>query len=158
MALLFAGLSLQVLVDRWPGGRRVPEVPIATAPAAPVVPDDTDVNLIAQRHLFGVPTVVAPAEQVQPTRANLVLGGTWSASGTGGYALVGEPGGRQRPYRPGDRLPGGPELVEIHADRVLLDRDGRREALYLPRGELAAAVTAAPPRTGPAQLLHRRNR
>lgn len=158
MALLFAGLSLQVAIDMGRGGRSVPEVQIATAPATPVVPGDTGVNLIAERHLFGVPTVVAPTRQVQPTRANLVLGGTWLATGAGGYALIGEPGDRQRPYRPGDRLPGGAQLVEIHADRVLLGRDGRQEVLYLPRGELAAAVTTAPPRTGPAQLLHRRNR
>jgi len=157
-ALLFAGLSLQVAVDAWRGGRSVPAAPIATTPNVPQLPDGADVKRIAERHLFGVPTVAAPTEQAQPTRANLVLGGTWSATGTGSYALVGEPGGPQRPYRSGDRLPGGAQLAEIHADRVLLDYDGRREALYLPRGEPATSATPARPRTGPAPLLHRRNR
>jgi general secretion pathway protein C len=39
--------------------------------------------------------------------------------------------GKTRVYRVGDRLPDQTTLTEIHADRVVLDRDGVREVLLL---------------------------
>jgi type II secretory pathway component PulC len=130
-----------------------PKIQVAAAAPAQTGPD---LVLIAQRHFFGLPPESFEARQAPPTRANLVLGGTWYvAGGAGAYALVGEVGGSQRPYRPSDRLPGGMELVEIQADRVVLRRDGHTETLHLPRGP-AMGAAASPATPTPADLLRRR--
>ncbi|MGK2943070.1 MAG: type II secretion system protein N [Immundisolibacter sp.] len=134
MSLLFAALLVPAGFGAWRAGRPAPLDASSVRPGpVAVAPLDIDVGLIAGRHLFGAPATAA-SEQAPQSRANLVLGGIWHvADGKGGYALIAETGARQRPYRPGDRLPGGAQLVEIHADRVLIRRDGRRESLLLPR-------------------------
>ncbi len=143
-ALLFALAALHAAWGVWQASRLSSDVPpkVQVALAVPLQAGP-DLAFIAERHLFGLPPEASEAQQAPPTRANLVLGGTWYvAGGAGAYALVGEVGGSQRPYRPGDRLPGGMELVEIQADRVLLRRDGRSETLLLPR---ASSTATAPP-------------
>lgn len=154
VSLLLAALLVQAGFGAWRAGRLPSQVTSSVRPEpVAAAPLDIDVGLIAGRHLFGAPAAAA-AQQAPPTRANLVLGGTWHvADGAGGYALIGETGGRQRPYRPGDPLPGGAELVEIRADRVLIRRDGRRETLLLPRGPATAKASPAP-----ANPLQRRYR
>ena len=149
-SLLFAALLVQAGFGAWQAGRLPSQATLSVRPEpVAVATQGADVALIAGRHLFGTP-VATEAEQAPPSRANLVLGGTWHvADGAGGYALIGEIGGRQRPYRPGDQLPGGAELVEIRADRVLIRRDGRSETLLLPR----EPATASPARANP--LLRR---
>lgn len=150
VSLLFAALLVQAGFGAWQAGR-LPSQATSSVRPEPVAAatQSADVALIAGRHLFGTPASTE-AEQAPPSRANLVLGGTWHvADGAGGYALIGEIGGRQRPYRPGDQLPGGAELVEIRADRVLIRRDGRSETLLLPR----EPATASPARANP--LLRR---
>lgn len=144
VSLLFAGLLVQAGLAAWQGGRPAPDATVSVPPEPVAVTlQGADVALIAGRHLFGAPLASA-AQQAPPSRANLVLGGTWHvADGEGGYALIGETGGRQRPYRPGDPLPGGAQLVQIHADRVLLRRDGRNETLLLPRGAATGAAASA---------------
>lgn len=151
-SLLFATLLVQAGFAAWRAGRPLPEATSSVRPGpVAAATQGADVALIAGRHLFGEPAATE-AEQAPPSRANLVLGGTWHVTdGTGGYALIGETGGRQRPYRPGDQLPGGAELVEIRADRVLIRRDGRSETLPLPREP--ATATAPPVRANP--LLRR---
>jgi general secretion pathway protein C len=146
LSLLMAGLLVQAGNTLWrtarPPAQRVS--PPLSKPVAVAV-QDVDVGLIAARHLFGMPAQTAGARQAPPSRANLVLGGIWHLTrGEGGYALIGEKGGRQRPYRPGDQLPGGAELVGIHADRVLIRRDGRSETLLLPQGATGDRLLVTP--------------
>lgn len=158
-ALLFALAALHAAWGVWQASRLSSDVsPKVQVALAVPLRAGSDLALIAERHFFGLPPEASEAQQAPPTRANLVLGGTWYvAGGVGAYALVGEVGGSQRPYRRGDRLPGGMELVEIQADRVLLRRDGLTETLHLPRGPaIGAAASQATPT--PADLLPRRSR
>jgi general secretion pathway protein C len=83
------------------------------------------------------------AQAAPETRANLVLGGIWFAAGTERYALIGELGQRQRPYRVGAQLPADAQLLEIQADRVLLRRHGQREVLLLRRRASESASLSA---------------
>lgn len=144
MSLLFAALLVPAGFGAWRAGRPA-QLDASSVRPGPVAAAslDIDVGLIAGRHLFGAPAT-ASTEQAPQSRANLVLGGIWYvADSEGGYALIAQTGARQRPYRPGDRLPGGAQLVEIHADRVLIRRAGRSESLLLPRGSATATAPSA---------------
>lgn len=72
---------------------------------------------------------------VRPVRAtplNLRLLG--AVTGERGYAIIRDADGRESVYRAGDDLPGGARLEAIESRRVILARDGGREALELPEG------------------------
>ncbi len=102
---------------------------------------------IAGWHLFGEaaletdePTREIPREAPE-TKLKLTLRGLLSAAVGGGEALaiVADDGGDEMPYRIGDDLPGGAELKEIYADRIILSRSGRFETLRLPKEEMTSA-------------------
>lgn len=90
--------------------------------------------------LFGRPEGAAQApapvdETIQETALDLTLKGILARRGTGRkIALVAEGGAREKVYRPGDRVAGA-EITHIEARRVILLRDGRREALALETAE-----------------------
>lgn len=46
-------------------------------------------------------------------------------------------------YKPGDTLPGDAVLKQVHADRVVLDRNGRFENLYFPEEFAAVSFDSA---------------
>lgn len=116
----------------------LPRPGAAAAPrASPAL--QADLSAIRSGHLFGQ-ALTAEHDAPPPTRAALVLGGVWYSPAGNAYALIGEPGTQQKPYRTGDRLPGGVDLAGIEVDQVLLRRDGQTETLALPR--------VAPPKAG----------
>jgi general secretion pathway protein C len=93
--------------------------------------------------------------QAPATSLSLRLKGV-VAAGAGGYAIIAGDGGEDRVYRVGDELDGGARVEAIEARRVLIERDGRTEALELDTAQPASAATT---RTGarggatePAQL------
>lgn len=91
---------------------------------------------VAQYHLFGRADVIAGnAPTVAPqTKLNLVLRGVIaSKSQEEALAIIATRGGDEKGYSPGERLPGGAELKEIYADRVILQHRGRLETLMLER-------------------------
>lgn len=75
----------------------------------------------------------SPALNAPDTRLNLTLMGIFFSGSGSSLALIASPGAGEKPYRIGDRLPGGARVTAIHADRVLLDVNGRAETLRLPR-------------------------
>lgn len=84
---------------------------------------------IAGWHLFGVP---GDALQEAATTLALTLRGTFASNVPGhGMAYIADAGGHQLAYRAGDALPGGGVLQAVHADRVLILNNGRRETLAL---------------------------
>ncbi|MGE0080924.1 MAG: type II secretion system protein GspC [Thiohalomonadaceae bacterium] len=91
---------------------------------------------VADLSLFGrVEAVVAGGPVDAPeTRLNLTLRGVL-ATGAQPFAraIISAAGGEERSYRVGDNLPGGATLDQVLADRVILQRAGRFEALYLPK-------------------------
>ncbi|MCB1560209.1 MAG: hypothetical protein KDI75_03800 [Xanthomonadales bacterium] len=166
-ALIVAGMLLALALARllWllVAGPQIPvddrplEMPVAigtaSAPSAP----------IAGWHLFG-----RAGRRIEPrapeTTLQLFLRGTLNdSSGDGGIAIIADANGSERGYRLGDELPGGATLKAIHAGRVELERDGRRESLSLPNNvagsggsdavaPLANPASAASGSTTPAGL------
>jgi len=105
---------------------RVPRQPRAAAPRlAPV----------ADLSLFGRPDTAVAARGVDApeTRLNLTLRGVLATGSPFARAIVAAAGGNELSYRVGDPLPGGATLDQVLADRVILQRAGRLEALFLPK-------------------------
>jgi type II secretory pathway component PulC len=148
LGLLLCGLAVWATRGLW----RVVTAPSAlvqTPVATPALPRPTltvDVAAIAGRHLFGEAASKRSQAPPPPTRAALVLGGVWYTPAGNAYALIGAPGAAQKPYRTGDRLPGGAELVGVEAGRVLLRRDSQVETLALPRAALQSGPAGSAPR------------
>ena len=110
-----------------------------------------DVESIAERHLFGTATVSTGNVDAPDTSLALTLHGIVSGDrAADSYALI-VINGDEELYGVGAQLQGGAVIRAIFPDRVLLARDGRIEALRLPKGDTANAVansfnvTAAPP-------------
>jgi general secretion pathway protein C len=121
----------------------LPEVPADAVSVAPTVAARPylNANEIVNWHLFGTSTASAPSEGAESapidapeTRLNLILRGVLSSDDANeARAIVAEPNGTENFFRVGAELPGGAELKEIHADRIILMRAGRHETLRLPR-------------------------
>lgn len=124
-----------------PQADRITPIGTPSAPAAGTRQAPTDIRELAGLHLFGeaAPTQTARAAPIDApeTRLNLDLRGIFASSVRGeALAIIGDPQGKEKPYREGDALPGGAELHEIYADRVILDRGGQLETLKLRRSRL----------------------
>ncbi len=90
---------------------------------------------LAQLHLFGAPAVQskpAPKEEIPETRAQLNLHGIF-VDGERSGAIIGEQNGRQHFVLVHGELPNGIKLKEVYADRVILERNGKDEALRFPK-------------------------
>lgn len=145
LALLFCGLGVWSARALWQSTAVLPSpVPTGENDSAGRRPAlAADAALIASRHLFGDAVATETGTPAPPTRAALVLGGVWYTPAGDAYALIGEPGAPQKPYRAGNRLPGNVELAGVEADRVLLRREGKVETLALPRAAAASKRTPA---------------
>ena len=122
---------------------RVPlRTPAAAAQAAP--------DSIARWHLFGqVPGAAGGTSAA--AASSLVLRGTFAgndpASGIAVIAAAGEP---ERAVRAGEDVVPGVRLAEVHADRVVLSRNGVEETLVLPRDRNLAPADVVRPTPGRA--------
>jgi general secretion pathway protein C len=143
---------LAVLVWEIIPAPEVAEIP-ATAPAAVSAPMSDprqprlDIAKVVGWHLFGAPSAAAPTTggpiDAPDTRLNLVLRGVLSSEDPeGARAIIAEPNGNENYFRVGSALPGGAELTEIYADRIILVRAGQHETLRLPRDAMDGAANA----------------
>ncbi len=116
--------------------------PVVPGTAAPAV----DLGSIVNAHLFGIASLSGDPGSAPATTANLALAGTLAGMNPEhGWAIIGASAQAARVYATGATLPGGTRLLEVHPDRVILDRNGARESLMLPRlsGGSAASTPAA---------------
>jgi general secretion pathway protein C len=112
------------------------------APPAPTV----DLAAIVNAHLFGVARESGDPNDAPATTANLTLAGTLAGrEPEHGWAIIGASGQSSRVYATGAGLPGGAKLFAVYTDRVILDRNGARESLLLPR--LAGGASGVMPRS-----------
>jgi general secretion pathway protein C len=132
------------------GAQRVPAAtPTASsAPPAAMTPA-IDVNAIVNAHLFGVAGAPDPASTdpsaVAATQMNLVLVGTIAHSDPQrGYAIIGDSAATAKVYAVGKTITGGTKLHAVYADRAILDRGGKLEALLLPKKFDGGGLVAAP--------------
>ena len=126
------------------GETDAPLMPAADVAAVPAV----DLAAIVNAHLFGVASLQGDPSAAPATSANLTLAGTLAGSAPeSGWAIIGASGQSARVYATGAALPGGAKLLAVYPDRVILDRNGARESLMLPRlsGGAAVAGNYAPP-------------
>ncbi len=127
-----------------PGVSDVADVP----QAAPAI----DLPAIVNAHLFGVAADSGDPSMAPATSANLTLTGTLAGRvPEHGWAIIGASGQMARVYATGTALPGGAKLFAVYPDRVILDRNGSRESLMLPRLSGNAGASFAPRVAGQAQ-------
>jgi general secretion pathway protein C len=133
LATLAAITALGVAGAYWtwawfaPRPEPVTEAPIAAA------------RLDAAYRLFG--NVRANRTVAAPSSVTFKLLGLAAASGEEpGYAVLQMSSGRAIAVRRGDDIEPGIRLVEVNADHVVLDRNGMRETLALPRQGVDAAI------------------
>jgi general secretion pathway protein C len=108
-------------------------------------PQTLDLPALVNAHLFGVAADDGDPSSAPATTANLTLAGTLAGhEPEKGWAIIGASGTSARVYATGASLPGGSKLFAVYTDRVILDRNGSRESLLLPRLSGAAAPGFAP--------------
>ena len=103
-------------------------------------------KLISNSHLFGkvkkviVPTkappkAVAPTAAVAPTKLNLKLHGIVAYKSKGGFALISTDNGSQKVFSKGEEIVEGKgvRILEILPEKVVLDNNGLKEELILPK-------------------------
>jgi general secretion pathway protein C len=108
-------------------------------------------NAILQRNLFGEAGVTTtPVDNSLPaveTRLPLELLGVAvdDEDGDQSTAIVAQKGRGGQLYNVGEMLPGNAELVEVHADHIVLRRAGTRETLFFPQVSGVAVSTVPEP-------------
>ena len=152
VGVMAAQLTWQVLAPdlRPPVTVEVRAVEVAPAPG---VGQESPLAKVADLPLFGVlgtrPTaepVVAPDTRLRLRLIGLVAGDAPEQ----GRAIIAESGSPERLYAVGDAVGGGQaRLHQIHADRVILERDGSFETLRLPRAD--GSTPGAPPGAAPVR-------
>lgn len=149
--VLVIAIAWQLVQMTWLLLEREPEpVQIAPPPSAVNAPRKTvNVQSIVDAHLFGQQQAQVADASAPQTQMNLVLAGTWASEDpTKGYAFIGESANTARMYAVGAAVRPGTVLHSVYPDYVLIDTNGKRESLRLPRfggGTLAAQLTRPPP-------------
>ena len=103
--------------------------------------DVGSIDLVTSLNLFGdasrtqISSAVVVTESLAETKLNLELIGVFAASTgnpEGSAALISEKRGTAKLFLINERVPGNAKLVEVFADRVVLERSGKRELLRFP--------------------------
>ena len=153
---ILLGIQAAVILTNLAGSGRTPK--LALAPPPQIRNQSVDVAAITNAHLFReAPVQALPgqnAANAPQTSMPLVLTGIISADDPqNGLAILGENAAAAKVYAVGDNIPGGAKLHSVFSDRVVIDRGGNLESLYLPRqlqgGSPPPPSTAAVP-TQPA--------
>ena len=126
-------------------------LPASAATAGSTSSGYTDVQAIADSHMFGIADVqddadipvVSEDDNLADTRlTNLELKGTVaSAVAEFSVAIISDGNDDEKVYAIGDAIGSGAKLHAVHADRVVLNENGVLTNLKLPREFKSAAVT-----------------
>src|SRR5713101_702238 len=119
-------------------------------PASPAVAraggaDLADLRGLGSVQLFGRPAPRSPAAvaSVAPSNLNMTLTGV-AARATGGCALVIVQGQPEAAFCSGEEVSPGVRLDTVERDRIVIVRNGVREAVFMKDAEGAAAVPSPP--------------
>jgi general secretion pathway protein C len=119
-------------------------------PASPAVAragvDLTDLRGLGSVQLFGRSAPRSPAAEasVAPSNLGMTLTGV-AMRATGGCALVIVQGQPESAFCSGEEVSPGVRLDTVERDRIVIVRNGAREAVFMKDAEGAAAGVAAPP-------------
>jgi general secretion pathway protein C len=149
--LLLAAIAIQaaVLLTSQPGapsdGDAADAVPLPVPTPAPN--RVLELATILNAHLFGqAGAVAADTADAPQTSLPLVLAGILAVQDPQkGMAIIGPNAGSAKLYSTGANIPGGARLHSVYGDRVLLDRNGTMEALFLPKTLSSAPIAIQPP-------------
>ena len=141
--------SAYLFVDTSAGS--VPPAVYGTQTAASSTPSNNqrvDVGALALVHLFGEEGA-KPAVQAQPKEVNapkthlsLQLEGVFVAEDENkSTAMISEARKESQLYHIGDKVPGNATLAAVFSDRVLLNTNGKLEALYFPETQSGGGLT-----------------
>jgi general secretion pathway protein C len=130
---LALGVQAAMILTDLAGADRAPS-PGAIVSASRVQRQTVDIAAITGTHLFGeAPLAASNGANAPQTNMPLVLTGVIAANNPNdGLAILGPSAAATKVYAVGDGIPGGARLHAVLSDHVLLDRDGRLEALALP--------------------------
>jgi len=129
----------------------LPRKPAPTAVAstsAPAMRPQVDAARVADRHLFGTASAQGNASNAPDTTLNLTLHGIVAGKRAADSRALIVANGDEEPYAVGAQVPGGAVIRSIYPDRVLLARDGRLEALRLPKDDTGNAGSNVQPSMG----------
>lgn len=115
-----------------------------------------DASALALMHLFGEEGA-KPVQQAAPkdvnapkTRLSLELQGVFvSADENKSTAMISEARKESQLFHIGDKVPGNATLAAVYPDRVLLNLNGKLEALYFPESRNASGFSPASASAGP---------
>jgi general secretion pathway protein C len=79
-----------------------------------------------------------------------LIGVSTSSGGKPPFAIIADRSGQQNVYSLGQTVPNAGKLVEVDQDRVIIDHNGTRVAINLPRQDMPGPVEAAQPLVPPA--------
>ena len=113
-----------------------------TAPA--VSSRQFDINRLVSQHLFGTSAPTAGNSNAPDTTLALTLHGIVAGRSAADSRALIVANGDEEPYAIGASVPGGAVVRAIYPDRVMLSRDGRLEALRLPRADNGNSDNGAP--------------
>jgi general secretion pathway protein C len=161
MWLLVLAIAVQaalIVLDLIPQPDFAPIPLPETAPGASSAgTQSVDLGGILNAHLFGAAANEnAPAgdpANAPQTQLSLVLTGTIAMEDPEkGIGMIGPAASNTKVYLVGEAVDGGVKLHAVYPDRVLLNRNGQLEALYLPRRSEGSAPAAhvPPPNAGMA--------
>jgi len=139
--LMLLALAWQLASLAW---QVLPSSRTANAPSSASQTSAPSIDRVISAHVFGNPTGPTSGQSAPQSQVPLVVAGTLAVSDPkAGLAIVGESAAAGRLYATGGNLPGGVKLFEVYADRIVIERNGALETLYLPRSHLAAAEVLA---------------
>jgi general secretion pathway protein C len=116
-----------------------------------------DLTLVGQAQLFGAPGKgpAVDSDELPSTQLQWVLQGVFTGtSPENGSAIILAGDQNAQLYRAKQPLPGGAELVEVHADHVVISLGGRLETLRFPTiGSFSQPPASAQPLPEPVMNI-----
>jgi general secretion pathway protein C len=144
LALAVAAQLALIVVGLTGRSRQAPPPAVALAPVAPAL----DVSTLVNAHLFGNAAAQATgdAANAPATSMPLVLTGLFASQDPKeGMAIIGESAQAAKFVIVGQQVPGGAQLHSVYDDRVIIDRAGTLESVFLPKNTGNALAMAPPP-------------
>jgi general secretion pathway protein C len=107
---------------------------------------------IVNRDIFNIaPPPEHHVEVVERIDLHLqLIGVSTSTAGKPPFAIISNQVGDQNVYRLGEMIPDAGKMIEVDKDRVIIDHNGRKVALLLPKNEMPGPVEAAQPIEAPS--------
>ena len=151
----FAALSVNDIVAM----RLTPANAVIPRVAATIVEDGANnrprgaYQEIVNRDIFNIaPPPQQHIEVVQKLDLQLdLIGVSTSSGGKPPFAIIANRSGEQNVYRLGQNVSNAGKLVEVDKDRVLIDHNGQRVAIVLPKDEMPGPVQGVQPMAPPVE-------